>query len=136
MRLALEQGLHTSSTFEEQQRGNVCEGERYREAWWTVYMLDRHMSSLMGAPVALADDEITAQLPSFAGYPQKRVALEMQVRLSRVTTLILRSKLLKVRPKYEKRSDSRTSRVWPGWTTHPAILAQHERSTQDPGRYQ
>ncbi|KAI7717457.1 hypothetical protein KC353_g4560 [Hortaea werneckii] len=90
MRLALEQGLHTSSTFEEQQRGNVCEGERYREAWWTVYMLDRHMSSLMGAPVALADDEITAQLPSFAGYPQKRVALKMQVRLSRVTTLILR----------------------------------------------
>ncbi|KAI7377669.1 hypothetical protein KC328_g14315 [Hortaea werneckii] len=78
MRLALEQGLHTSSTFEEQQRGNVSEGERYREAWWTVYMLDRHMSSLMGAPVALADDEITAQLPSFAGYPQKRVALEMQ----------------------------------------------------------
>ncbi|RMX78977.1 hypothetical protein D0869_08652 [Hortaea werneckii] len=90
MRLALEQGLHTSSTFEEQQRGNVSEGERYREAWWTVYMLDRHMSSLMGAPVALADDEITAQLPSFAGHPQKRVALEMQVRLSRVTTLILR----------------------------------------------
>ncbi|KAI7220366.1 hypothetical protein KC333_g2381 [Hortaea werneckii] len=91
MRLALELGLHTSSTFEEQQRGNVSEGERYREAWWTVYMLDRHMSSLMGAPVALADDEITAQLPSFAGYPQKRVALEMQVRLSRVTTLILRT---------------------------------------------
>ncbi|KAI7121248.1 hypothetical protein KC316_g18311 [Hortaea werneckii] len=91
MRLALEQGLHTSSTFEEQQRGNASEGERYREAWWTVYMLDRHMSSLMGAPVALADDEITAQLPSFAGYPQKRVALEMQVRLSRVTTLILRT---------------------------------------------
>ena len=102
MRLALEQGLHTSSTFEEQQRGNVSEGERYREAWWTVYMLDRHMSSLMGAPVALADDEITAQLPSFAGYPQKRVALEMQVRLSRVTTLILRSKLLTVRPEYGK----------------------------------
>ncbi|KAI7089639.1 hypothetical protein KC356_g2215 [Hortaea werneckii] len=90
MRLALEQGLHTGSTFEEQ-RGNVCDGERLREAWWTVYMLDRHMSSLMGAPVARADDEITAQLPSFAGYPQKRVALEMQVRLSRVTTLILRT---------------------------------------------
>ncbi|RMY13700.1 hypothetical protein D0867_07377 [Hortaea werneckii] len=102
MRLALEQGLHTSSTFEEQQRGNVSEGERYREAWWSVYMLDRHMSSLMGAPVALADDEITSQLPSFAGYPQKRVALEMQVRLSRVTTLILRSKLLTVRSKYAK----------------------------------
>ncbi|RMZ26453.1 hypothetical protein D0859_09483 [Hortaea werneckii] len=101
MRLALEQGLHTGSTFEEQ-RGNVCDGERLREAWWTVYMLDRHMSSLMGAPVALADDEITAQLPSFAGYPQKRVALEMQVRLSRVTTLILRSKPCTVGLKHGK----------------------------------
>ena len=66
--------------------------ERYREIWWTVYVLDCHLSSLMGTPLALAEQDISAQLPSFAGFSQKTLALSIHVRLAKTTTLILRSK--------------------------------------------
>lgn len=66
--------------------------ERCREVWWTVYVLDCHLSSLMGVPPALAEQDISAQLPSFAGFSQKSLALSIHVRLAKTTTLILRSK--------------------------------------------
>ena len=67
--------------------------ERCREVWWTVYVLDCHLSSLMGVPLALAEQDISAQLPSFAGFSHnKSLALSIHVRLAKTTTLILRSK--------------------------------------------
>jgi proline utilization trans-activator len=66
--------------------------QRSMNAWWTVYILDRQMSSLMGVPLALKDSEISAPLPAIAGSRQKSLALEIHVKLSRILSHILNSK--------------------------------------------
>ncbi|KAF2720209.1 hypothetical protein K431DRAFT_271272 [Polychaeton citri CBS 116435] len=63
--------------------------ERCREIWWTVYVLDCHMSSLMGVPLSISEQDITAQLPSFDGSIQKSLALGFHVKLAKITAQIL-----------------------------------------------
>jgi len=65
--------------------------QRCRNVWWTVYILDRQMSSLLGVPLAVRDEDITASLPTFSGSLQKSLALELNVKLSRVISQILNS---------------------------------------------
>lgn len=72
--------------------------ERRREAWWTVYVLDRQMSSLLGCSVAFADEDVSARLPSFSGSVQTSLALGIHVKLCKAATVILQSKLLGVLP--------------------------------------
>ena len=69
--------------------------QRCRNVWWTVYILDRQMSSLMGVPLAVKDDDITASLPTFHGSLQKTLALELNVKLSGIISRILNSKFRK-----------------------------------------
>ena len=88
MRIAVEQGMHTdmpSHYLDEQTT------ERYRGAWWTVYILDRRMSSLMGTPISISDEDITAVIPTYADFPQKSSALKHHVQLSKATSSILHS---------------------------------------------
>lgn len=66
--------------------------ERCREVWWTVYLLDCHQSSLLGVPLQIAEQDISAQLPSFGGLLQKSSALSLHVKLAKLTTMILKSK--------------------------------------------
>ncbi len=66
--------------------------QRSRKVWWTVYMLDRQMSSLMGLPLAIRDEEVSALLPKFPNQSQKNAGLELHVKLSRVIADILNSK--------------------------------------------
>jgi proline utilization trans-activator len=89
MRIAIEQGMHTDmeSTFLDQRLV-----ERSRETWWTVYILDRLMSSLLGVPLTLADEDVTARLPSFAGSIKRSSALTAQIRICRATAAIQQSK--------------------------------------------
>lgn len=71
--------------------------QRCMNVWWTVYVLDRQMSSLMGVPLALRDSEISAPLPAFAGSRQKSLALEIHVKLSRILSQILNSRSQSIR---------------------------------------
>ncbi|EME42292.1 hypothetical protein DOTSEDRAFT_175269 [Dothistroma septosporum NZE10] len=87
-RLAVEQGLHTDMQSLHLPSATV---ERCREVWWTVYILDRHMTSLMGVPMSLSDDEITACLPTFAGSTKKAIALSLHVRLAKAEAVILQT---------------------------------------------
>ncbi|KAK4613741.1 Proline utilization trans-activator [Fulvia fulva] len=87
-RLAVEQGLHTDMQSLHLPDAMV---ERCREVWWTVYILDRHMTSLMGVPMSLSDDEITACLPTFAGQTKKAIALSLHVRLAKAEAVILQT---------------------------------------------
>lgn len=66
--------------------------ERCREIWWTIYILDSHMSALMGVPQSLAEHDVTAQLPEFATSSSKSLALGIHVKLARATSSILQSK--------------------------------------------
>ena len=69
--------------------------QRCRKVWWTVYILDRQMSSLMGLPLAIRDEDVSAPLPVFPGQSQRNVGLELHVKLSRVIAEILNSKPLR-----------------------------------------
>lgn len=66
--------------------------QRCRKIFWTVYVLDRQLSSLMGVPSSIRDEEIGAGLPSYPESPGRAVALDIQVKLSRVIAKISRGK--------------------------------------------
>jgi hypothetical protein len=80
MRVALGQGMHTDMPVD--QLGDRIV-ERSRRIWWTVYVLDREMTSLMGLPQSVHDDDIHPALPHYGGSTQRVAALHMQIRLCR-----------------------------------------------------
>ncbi|EON62593.1 hypothetical protein W97_01817 [Coniosporium apollinis CBS 100218] len=86
LRIALEEGMHTNMQAQGLDEEYI---QRCRNAWWTVYILDRQMSSTMGVPLAIRDEDISAPLPTFSGSPQKGLALELNVKLSRIISQIL-----------------------------------------------
>jgi proline utilization trans-activator len=90
MRIALIQGMHTDMPVENLGQPLV---QRCRKIWWTVYILDRQMTSLMGLPQSIQDDDISCQVPTFAGSAQRAAALNLQIKLARIYAEIARSKL-------------------------------------------
>lgn len=90
MRIAIENGMHTDMPSQFVARHTI---QRCREAWWTVYILDRQMTSLMGVPLMLHDDDITARIPSYTDSAQKSVALNIQIKISKATAVIQQSQL-------------------------------------------
>ncbi|KAL6241345.1 hypothetical protein RBB50_011818 [Rhinocladiella similis] len=88
LRIALAEGMHTNMQDVGLDQEYV---QRCRNVWWTVYILDRQMSSLMGVPVGLRDDDISASLPAFSMPSQKSLALELNVKLSGILSQIMNS---------------------------------------------
>ncbi|KAG7106334.1 putative transcriptional regulatory protein C3C7.04 like [Verticillium longisporum] len=80
LRISLFQGWHTEMPPLELGDRYV---ERCRRAWWTVYILDREFTSLMGLPLTIQDDDVNCPLPKFDGQMQRMATLEMQVKLCR-----------------------------------------------------
>jgi proline utilization trans-activator len=68
------------------------EANRRRYAWWTLYILDRKFSSLMGAPNSIQDSDLTVQLPASDTAAQKHKAFGIHVALSKLHAKILNSK--------------------------------------------
>jgi proline utilization trans-activator len=89
MRIALAQGMHTDMPVADLSEPVV---QRCRKIWWTVYILDRQMTSLMGLPQNIRDDDITCRLPNFPGSAQRAAALDMQIKLARIYADISRSR--------------------------------------------
>ncbi|KAI9933007.1 hypothetical protein MW887_009261 [Aspergillus wentii] len=81
VRIALAQGMHTNMPVEPLGEALV---QRCRKIWWTTYILDRQMTSLMGLPQSIHDDQLHYQLPLFTGSPQKVAALSMQIKLCQI----------------------------------------------------
>jgi proline utilization trans-activator len=87
MRTALYQGMHTELP------AHLCTGrqiERARAIWWTVYMLDRELSSLMGLPIQIADENITTMLPP-AQTDEQATAFRLHIKLCRIMAQVVRS---------------------------------------------
>ncbi|KAE8353459.1 hypothetical protein BDV28DRAFT_157005 [Aspergillus coremiiformis] len=80
-RIALAQGMHTDMSTEHLGDASI---QRCRRIWWTIYILDRQMTSLMGLPQSIRDDQIHHQLPYFPGSPQKAIALSMQIKVCQI----------------------------------------------------
>ncbi|KAM0198623.1 hypothetical protein ACHAQI_012295, partial [Fusarium lateritium] len=88
LRIALSQGLHRDIV-----SGVLDDPEvtRYRNAWWTLYILDRKLSSLMGAPCSIHDSDISVPIPGDQTPSRKSSALDMHIKLSRLKAKILDS---------------------------------------------
>ncbi|KAJ6151291.1 hypothetical protein N7470_007885 [Penicillium chermesinum] len=81
MRMAMAEGMHTQMPVEYLGEAMV---QRCRKIWWTVYTLDREMTSLMGLPQSINDDHANTLLPSFIGSVQRTAAINMHIKLSRI----------------------------------------------------
>ena len=88
MRISMIEGMHTDMPVENLGQPLV---QRCRKIWWTVYNLDRQMTSLKGLPQSIRDEDITCQLPEFGGSAQRVTALDMQIKLARIYAEIARS---------------------------------------------
>lgn len=66
--------------------------QRCRRIWWTIYILDRQMTSLMGLPQSIQDDQVYDLMPSYPGSPQRAAALSMQIKMCQIIAEINRSK--------------------------------------------
>ncbi|KAF2019448.1 Zn(II)2Cys6 transcription factor [Aaosphaeria arxii CBS 175.79] len=85
MRVAQGNGMHTDMPTQYLGEQYV---QRCRKIWWTIYVLDRQMSSLMGLPLAIKDEDISCQLPIYPGSPHRTAALNMQIKLARILATI------------------------------------------------
>ncbi|ETS74126.1 hypothetical protein PFICI_13992 [Pestalotiopsis fici W106-1] len=65
--------------------------QRCRNVWWTVYVLDRQLSSMIGAPCSIQDVEITSRLPSEIDGSQRCVIFSINVQLSKMTAQVINS---------------------------------------------
>jgi hypothetical protein len=65
--------------------------QRSRHVFWTLYILERQLISLLGLPLSIADETISARFPEFPGQPQKLEALKIHVDFCRVLAKINQS---------------------------------------------
>lgn len=68
--------------------------QRSRLVWWTVYVLERRMSSLLGVPMGISEESISASFPSASTLGQSSIVLEMQVMLCQILAKVDLSKFL------------------------------------------
>ena len=89
MRIGQANGMHTDMPVQDLGQPLV---QRCRKIWWTVCLLDRQMTSLMGIPQSIRTYEITCQLPDFTDSAHRRATLQMQINLSHAYADIARCK--------------------------------------------
>ncbi|RFN53337.1 hypothetical protein FIE12Z_2401 [Fusarium flagelliforme] len=85
LRNALEHGMHTEMQSSALDKSYV---QRCRHMFWTIYILERQMGSLMGLPLSISDDVISARFPDFPGQPERLEALKIHVDFCRVLAKI------------------------------------------------
>ncbi|KAE8370188.1 Zn(II)2Cys6 transcription factor [Aspergillus caelatus] len=88
IRIAQLEGLHTELPEEELGAATVT---RCRNLWWTLYIMDRHLSSSLGLPMTTQDSDITTLIDPPSTCSQRDVTLSLQVRLSHLLSSILTS---------------------------------------------
>lgn len=69
------------------------EKSRRRDIWWTVFVLERRMSVLMGIPLSIRDQDIFTPLPNFPESGSRTEAAIIHVKLSKAFGQVVDSKL-------------------------------------------
>ncbi|KAF4435785.1 Proline utilization trans-activator [Fusarium acutatum] len=85
LRHGLEHGIHTEMQSDALDAAYV---QRSRHMFWTLYILERQLISLLGLPLSIADETISARFPDLPGQPQKLEALKIHVDFCRVLAKI------------------------------------------------
>ncbi|KAH7141759.1 hypothetical protein EDB81DRAFT_797575 [Dactylonectria macrodidyma] len=85
LRLCIVEGIHREIV--EHTLGDEV-AHRCKSLWWAVYVLDRRLSALMGAPTSIRDEDVTTSLPSQTDNGPTAAALTMSIKLSRLLVTI------------------------------------------------
>ncbi|KAL4930320.1 uncharacterized protein BDV17DRAFT_297781 [Aspergillus undulatus] len=88
IRIAQMDGMHTQLPEDELGPAVVA---RCRNLWWTLYVLDRHISSSVGASMTPQDSDITTLLDPPTAGSQRDATLGLSVRLSHLLSYTLSS---------------------------------------------
>lgn len=86
IRIAQMEGLHTQLPEDELGAGTLT---RCRNLWWTLYIMDRHISSSLGLPMTTPDSDITTVIDPPSTCLQRDAILSLNVRLSHLLSFIL-----------------------------------------------
>ncbi|PYI10986.1 hypothetical protein BO78DRAFT_457944 [Aspergillus sclerotiicarbonarius CBS 121057] len=78
MRLAMAHGMHTRMPVGDLDQHVV---DRCRKIWWTVYILDRHTTSIQGLPQSIDGRFVQTSLPSSVGSSDRITTLCMHLKL-------------------------------------------------------
>lgn len=70
---------------------NNEDAERCRRIWWTIYLLDHQMTSLVGVPVTMRESDIQARLPQYGDSDDKADILDVHIGLTRSMAQIVDS---------------------------------------------
>ncbi|KAL3474891.1 fungal-specific transcription factor domain-containing protein [Aspergillus californicus] len=62
---------------------------RCQNIWWTVYVLERQLSVLLGVPLGISDNDISASLPNYPDSPIKTVTAAIHVKLSQAFSQVV-----------------------------------------------
>jgi len=131
MRTAIAFGFHTDMPVHQHSATVV---ERCRKIWWTVYILDSHMSALMGAPRAINERDISAQLPTFGNSMHRSRALHIHIKLANIEGMIQQSKSLDYALKHEALTV--WSRLQQGRQNRNQLFEQHQKRAESSGGHQ
>lgn len=88
IRIAQLEGLHTQLPEDKLGYATVA---RCRNIWWTLYVIDRQISSALGLPMTVQDADIST-LVNVSGGASDNATLSLQVRLSQMMSSILSSR--------------------------------------------
>ncbi|KAL4929494.1 fungal specific transcription factor domain-containing protein [Aspergillus undulatus] len=59
------------------------------DVWWTVYVLERQISVLLGVPLAISDNDISASLPNNLESVNKPMTVRIHVKLSQAFSQVV-----------------------------------------------
>ncbi|KAF2015671.1 hypothetical protein BU24DRAFT_491888 [Aaosphaeria arxii CBS 175.79] len=62
---------------------------RYNNLWWSIYVMDRHISSASGCPKAVPEEDITAPLPTSTASSQRHVVYTLHVKVTRLVSKVI-----------------------------------------------
>jgi hypothetical protein len=107
--------------------------QRCRKAWWTIVVVDRQISCLIGLPIQVRDEDITTPLPVFPDSNQRNASLTIQVGLSRALAHVVNSTYTGKIQHEDILADLIRSRV-PKWEhTPPQLHWKHPRRASQRG---
>lgn len=72
---------------------NESDARRCRRIWWTIYVLDHRLTSLLGLPISMRESEVLTSRPDSDESTQRPEILDIHVCLSKIIAQIVESKL-------------------------------------------
>ena len=89
MRIAQLEGMHTALPEDELSSDIVI---RCRNLWWNLYNLDRYISTSLGLPMSVSDNDVTTLVNTPCLNVREHTTLGLQVKLSHLLAFISSSK--------------------------------------------